>query len=327
MDQVFSPGGAGQGDTASHRHVSALASNAGSSLVTVIVNPISGTHGRRGVGRQRAEQAAGLLSTHGMTPEVFVTERRGHAHELAVAARARGTRLVLAWGGDGTVNEVASALTFTDTVLGIVPAGSGNGLARELGIPLDPAGAVAAAVRGREWVIDAGELGGHLFFNVAGYGLDAGVAQQFSADAASPRGLGQYIRLAGRQLRAYRPYACTVSVDGVATRTEAMLVAIANSRQYGNGAVVAPQARLDDGRLDVVVIGHRPAWVAVALAPLLFVGQLARAPRVTMTPATTVEITASGAMLYHVDGETHTVDGRLQGRVRPGALRVCCPVP
>jgi diacylglycerol kinase (ATP) len=297
------------------------------SPVIVIVNPISGTGRRSGAGRARAEEAVAALAACGLTSEVFVTERRRHAHELAAAARARGARTIFVWGGDGTVNEVASALTYSDTVLGIIPAGSGNGLARELGIPREPMRAVAASLAGRERVIDAGELGGHLFFNIAGFGLDARVAHRFSADGGTRRGLREYLRLAGRELMAYTPYECTVQVDGVATPTRALLVAVANARQYGNGALVAPRARLDDGRLDVVVIGHRSPWVALAQAPMLFVGQLARVPGVRMTPVTHVEIRAAGTMLYHVDGETHTADACLEGRVRPGALRVLSPRP
>jgi diacylglycerol kinase (ATP) len=302
--------------------------SASSSLpVTVIVNPISGTGRRSGAGRERAEHAAAALLTRGRTSEVFVTERRGHAHELAAAARARGARLIFVWGGDGTVNEVASALAYSDVVLAIMPAGSGNGLARELGIPRDPAGAVGASLTGHARLIDAGELGGHLFFNVAGYGLDARVAHLFSAPGAGRRrGLRQYLRLAARELLAYEPYDCTVSADGVATETRALIVAIANARQYGNGALVAPRARLDDGRLDLVVIRDRSPWVALAQAPLLFAGQLARVPGVTMTRVIDLEIRAKGSMLYHVDGETHTADGSVRGRVRPGALRVLSPV-
>jgi diacylglycerol kinase (ATP) len=295
--------------------------------VAVIINPISGTGRRVDAARQRAEQAVEVLSARGVRPEVFVTERRGHARELAVAARARGAKVVFAWGGDGTVNEVASALAFTGTALGIIPAGSGNGLATELGIPREPAGAVAAAFSGHERLIDAGELDGRLFFNVAGYGLDARVAHRFSADDGARRGFGQYLRLAARELAAYAPETCCVSTDGIAieVRTRVLLVAIANGRQYGNGAMVAPHARLDDGRLDVVVIRHRPAWVALAQVPFLFAGQLARVPGVRMTTAIEVEVLAEGAMCYHIDGETSVAEGSLRGRVRPRALLVRCP--
>jgi len=264
------------------------------------------------------------MAAHGLVPDVLVTERQGHGHDLAVALRARGVQLVFAWGGDGTVNEVASALAFTGTTLAIIPAGSGNGLATELRIPRDPAAALAAGLGGYARVIDAGELDGHLFFNVAGCGLDAQVAQAFSA-AGGRRGLTRYVRIALRELAAYRPLACVVTTDGVAIETSAFIVAVANTRQYGNGALVAPRARLDDGRLDVVVIGHRPAWLAMAQAPFLFAGQLARVPGVRMTPVHEVEIASPHPILYHVDGEVHAGDRRIAGRVRPAALRVRVP--
>jgi diacylglycerol kinase (ATP) len=294
------------------------------SSVAVIVNPISGTGHRGDAGRQRAEHAAAILSAHGLVPDVTVTERQGHARDLADALCRRGVGLVFAWGGDGTVNEVASALAFTDTALGIIPAGSGNGLATELGVPRDPAAAVAAGLSGSDRAIDAGELDGHLFFNVAGYGLDARVAHAFAAGRGR-RGLARYLQSALRELAAYRPVTCIVTTEGVATETRALLVAIANTRQYGNGALVAPPARPDDGLLDLVVISHRPAWLAVAQAPFLFAGQLARVPGVRMTRITEVQIASSDPLLYHVDGEVHTAHGRMTGRVRPAALRVRAP--
>src|SRR5262245_20218832 len=104
----------------------------------------------------------------GLRAEVFLTERGGHARELATGALERGATVVVAWGGDGTVNEVAAALAFRHAALGVVPSGSGNGLARELGIPTDPAAALTIALAGRLRVIDCGELDGRLFVNVAG---------------------------------------------------------------------------------------------------------------------------------------------------------------
>ena len=117
--------------------------------VVVIINPISGAGRRRDVARRRAEQAAALIEQRRLNAEVFVTERPGHARELAQAARRRGVTLFVAWGGDGTVNEVGSALVGSDASLAIVPSGSGNGLARELGIPLDPASAFQVVFDGR----------------------------------------------------------------------------------------------------------------------------------------------------------------------------------
>ena len=117
---------------------------------------------------------------HGDSAEVFVTERPGHARQLAAVAANRGARLVLAWGGDGTINEVACALAYHDVPLGIIPAGSGNGLARELGVALKPETAIAEALKAEPRRIDTGDLDGRLFVNIAGIGFDAHVAAQFN---------------------------------------------------------------------------------------------------------------------------------------------------
>lgn len=294
-------------------------------LVAVIINPISGTGGRLDVARRRAEHAAGLLVARGMEPEVFLTERPGHARELAASALARGASLVLAWGGDGTVNEVASVLAFRDAALGIVPSGSGNGLARELGIPLHPDGAFAVAFEGSELVIDAGELDGRMFFNIAGIGLDARVAHEFAAEGLIRRGFARYIEITLRELFSYVPDEHTIVTDGESLRVRALLVAIANARQYGNGAIIAPDARLDDARLDVVVIEHRPPLRALLQMPRVFLGQVARVPGVTIRQAETIEITSARQVVYHVDGEPFVGSASIKARVQPRALRVKIP--
>ncbi len=159
--------------------------------VVVIINPISGTGGRPDVARHRVALAAALVQRHGLDARVVVTEAAGHATASSPRTRCRrGAATVAAWGGDGTVNEVASALAFTGVSLAIVPSGSGNGLARELGIPLEAARAFAVAFGGTDRVIDCGELDGRLFFNVAGIGLDARVAHAFSESGLVRRGFG-----------------------------------------------------------------------------------------------------------------------------------------
>jgi diacylglycerol kinase family enzyme len=157
--------------------------------VAVVINPISGTGGNIDVARARAGQAAQLLATRGADPSnVFITERPGHARELALAATARGISTIVAWGGDGTMNEIGSAIAFTETALALVPSGSGNGLARELRIPFDATAALDLAFSGRDRTIDAGQIEERLFFNVAGVGLDARVAHRFAADGLEKRG-------------------------------------------------------------------------------------------------------------------------------------------
>jgi diacylglycerol kinase (ATP) len=291
----------------------------------VIINPISGTGGRADVARARAGQAEALLRARGLDPDVRISEHAGHARELAQAALDRGASTVLAWGGDGTVNEVASVLAFQDAALAVVPSGSGNGLARELGVPFDPEAAFAIALEGREQVMDAGELDGRLFFNIAGIGLDARVAHEFAAGGLVRRGLARYLEITARELFSYQPDEHTIVIDGVAIRERTLIIALANARQYGNGALIAPAARIDDGKLDVVVIAHRSPLRALLQAPQVFLGRIARVPGVTMHTASQVEITSARPVIYHVDGEPFVGGASIAGRVHPGALRIKVP--
>lgn len=291
----------------------------------VIINPISGTGGRPEVARRRIELAAAILESRGDKADLFVTEYAGHARQLVRAALARQASLVIAWGGDGTVNEVASELAFRDVTLGIIPSGSGNGLSRELRIPFDPAKAFHIAFSGRERLIDAGELDGRLFFNIGGLGLDARVAHEFASNGLVRRGFARYLEIAARELFSFVPDDHTIVADGVATQSRALLIALANGRQYGNGAVIAPRAKLDDGKLDVVVVGHRSPMAILLQAPMLFAGRVGDLPRVTMTPAVTVEITSARPVLYHVDGEPFVGGASVSARARPQALRVRVP--
>jgi YegS/Rv2252/BmrU family lipid kinase len=293
--------------------------------IAVIINPISGTGGRLDVARARAERAASLLAARGVVPDVFLTERPGHARDLALAALERGASTIVAWGGDGTVNEVGSALAFRGAALAVVPSGSGNGLARELRVPFDPARAIALAVDGRDRTIDAGELDGRLFFNVAGIGLDARVAHEFAAGGLVRRGFARYAQITARELFAFQPDDHTIVADGALVRERTLLIAVANARQYGNGALIAPAARLDDGRLDVVVVAHRSLLRTVIRLPQLFLGQIARVPGVTMRTAERVEITSARPAVYHVDGEPFVGGASLTARARPAALRVKVP--
>jgi YegS/Rv2252/BmrU family lipid kinase len=269
--------------------------------------------------------AEGVLARHRVEGTVRLTEGPGHALALARAAVAARASLVCAWGGDGTVNEVARALAGTGTALGIVPAGSGNGLAHELALPRDPARALATALGRRERVIDAGEIDGRLFVNVAGIGLDARVAARFNARPSGSRGLWPYLTIGAREILRYRAQEYAIRADGEAWRERALLVACANGRQYGGGAVVAPTARLDDGRLDLVVVAARPPLGALRDALHLFRGTLDRAPGVRTARVSTAEIAGPEPILFHVDGDAVTGGPVVSARVRPAVLRVRVP--
>lgn len=293
--------------------------------VMVVVNPTAGLGAVGGAARARAEQAAAFAVAHGSTVEVVVTTQGGHARELAASAARRRARLVVAWGGDGTVNEVASALAGTDTVLAVVPAGSGNGLARELAVPMEPRLAFRAAMTGHDRRIDAGLLDGRVFVNVAGVGLDARVAQRFAAIGRDRRGLGRYVRAAVREIAAFQPDELTLDIDGHRQRVRPLIIAFANGRQYGNGAMVAPGARLDDGLLHVVVVASRSIVGIIRGVPALFSGRLDTHAGVTTHAVAQAGLDGAAPLQCHVDGEPHLAGTRAAVSVWPGALVVRVP--
>jgi len=255
---------------------------------------------------------------------VFVTERQGHARELTKAAVARGARLVMAWGGDGTINEVASALVFGEVPLGIVPAGSGNGLSRQLSISQNPVDAIRQAIGAAPRRIDVGEMDDRVFVNVAGIGFDAHVAWKFNAEGSRRRGLMTYAAIAGRALLTYRPATYTIRTDSAdaSAPVRAVLVTVANSPEFGNGAVIAPGARVDDGLLDLVVMEERSRLNTIVSLPRLFQGTVDRAKGCSIRRIARATIESDRPMIYHVDGEPASGGTSLRVRVHPGALNV-----
>jgi diacylglycerol kinase (ATP) len=275
---------------------------------------------RPAAARARAQLARSVVDDDGVPADVQVTERVGHARELASAAVARGARLVIAWGGDGTINEVASTLAFGSVPLGIVPAGSGNGLARELGVNRRADRAIAEALTATPRPMDLGEVDGHLFANIAGIGFDAHVASRFAT--ASRRGFLGYAGITARALRSYVPLRYRITIDGTPQDVTAVLVTIANSAQFGNGALIAPGALVDDGALDLVVFEEQSRFKTLCAVPRLFQGTAAAIAGYSMRRIHDVTIEADEPLTYHVDGEPVTGSRKLRVRVHPSALRV-----
>ena len=293
-------------------------------MISIIINPVAGG-GTLAVAKQRVERATQYLEARGERGDVHLTERRGHAHALASAAVQRGrsgvgaeASRVVAWGGDGTVNEIASALVGTQSVLGIVPAGSGNGLARELDLPTAVDAALDTALSSPARSIDAGTIGDRWFFSIAGIGFDAHVASAFDR-ATGRRGLSGYARITARELWRYecQPY----RVDGGGPR-RAFLLTFANTTQFGNGARIAPGAQVDDGVLDFVVFEERSRLTTMWSLPRLFTGSVDRVRGVSITKVTSAVVESAVPMLFHVDGEPVQGGTRLEARIHPGVLRV-----
>lgn len=300
--------------------------------ICIVINPISGPS-RRGSGAERVAIATRALQRLGVKADIRLTERPGHAHEMATDAAVAGAELVIVWGGDGTMNEVARALVqhtaegrgFSRAIpapaLGIIPGGSGNGLSRELGIPFDPAKAIERAIRSRVRYVDAGELGDRLFFNAAGVGLDAHVAALVST-RIHHRGLLPYVKASARDIFRYIPLDYTIAADGRTSAVSAMFVALANGKQYGFGAEIAPNASLDDGLLDLVVVEDRAILGNLLRVPSVFLGRFHQQKGVTVSRVREVTIHSREPMLFHVDGEAVQGTDTLVARVHPGALRL-----
>lgn len=295
----------------------------------VVINPIAGAGRTRTVGAC-AELAKSVLGAHGYDADVHITTAPEDARKFAADAVASGSDLVVAWGGDGTVNGVASAAAGTNTTLAIVPGGSGNGLARDLSIPLDAAAALKIAATGAVRTIDAGDLHGSLFFNVAGVGFDARIAARLAQPGAR-RGLLGYVLATISELRAYEPARYTIrnvfDVDGRQHMPDiidhpALLIALANSRQYGNGAQIAPKAMLDDGMIEIVVVEPQSGLSIMRQVPAFFRGTLIEGPGLLMRSAAAMEISASSRIRFHVDGEPRTGPESIQLQTRRNVLRV-----
>jgi diacylglycerol kinase (ATP) len=296
-----------------------------SAAVVAIVNPLSGAGATPDVARRRQQLLEERFAAAGVRGRVHLTGYTGHARDCARAAIDDRASLVIAWGGDGTINEVASTLVGTGTPLGIIPAGSGNGFANALGLDHEPRRAIDTALSGRNRTIDAGEFDGRRFFNIAGTGFDAAVAEQFNARAQGRRGLAPYLRIAARELLRYKGRRYRVRLDAEELTSGALLIAFANGREYGNGIRLAPGAKVDDGRLEAVVIDDRSPLARVWSCRFVPLGRLERAPGVVVRGVTAASIETDGEIVYHLDGEIGRARGRVDVRVLPAALTVRVP--
>lgn len=286
------------------------------SAVLAIINPLSGT---TSVEQKKLLQDAFVRRANalGFSPDAIMTTHPGHATELATKAVEQGISRVLAIGGDGTINETAQALRRSATALGIVPIGSGNGLARHLGIPLNPLKAIERALAGRPVVIDSGEISGHPFFCTAGLGFEAFVAHAFAREPV--RGLPTYIRAAFRAFWAYKPPKFTL--DG--EQKELFSLTFANAGQFGNNAWMAPQANIADGKLEQCEIKPFPAQATGMITWRLFNKTLNHSPYWRGHAITKATVQTNKPLLIHADGEPLTLpSGRADVQILPGSLLV-----
>ena len=287
-----------------------------------IFNPRSGHNARNPWLLAKARE---FIAEHRLDASVVPTERPRHATELARRALDDGCDLVVAIGGDGTMNEVAAALVGTSATLGLIPCGSGNGLGRHLGIPGPGKGAFRALLDGRTRLIDTGLADDNPFFNAMGLGFDAEISARFNA--LTSRGLPAYARTALRALLGYRPDEYTIRADnGPAVRGPAFLVAVANSDQYGNDCYIAPRARVDDGLLDLTIVRRLTPFNALPLTERLFTKRIDGSPSVARLRGARFVIERAAPGLLHTDGEVRSCGARIEVRVLPASLRIAVPL-
>jgi len=286
--------------------------------IALIVNPVAG--GGRADRVLRDARAA--LEARGLASRVARTTSLEHARSLAREAAAAG-EVAAALGGDGLVGAVAGALRGGDGVLGVVPGGRGNDFARVVGIPVDPAGAVEVLATGVERPVDLAEVDGRGFLCIASCGFDSD-ANRIANEAKLVRGNLVYLYAALRALAAWHPATFELDVDGRRETVRGYTVAAANSKAYGGGMFVAPDAELDDGLLDIVTIADVRRLRFLAQLPKVFSGRHVANPEVTVRRGREVRISADRPFTVFADGDPIA---ELPATVRalPGAVRAILP--
>jgi len=223
------------------------------SQILFIINPVSGT----GKKNSLEQLLIKLINTSVINYEIKYTERAGHAVEIAKAVvKNNSHQVVVVVGGDGSVNEVARGLIGSSIVLGIIPAGSGNGFARHLGIPLKFEDAIKTILKGNSIKVDTGLLGTENFFGVAGVGFDAHISKKF--EEANTRGFWTYFKLTLSEYSKFKERKYTIKFDDKVKEFKALLLCFCNSSQWGNDAFISPNSNIQDGFLRIVIIGKIP---------------------------------------------------------------------
>lgn len=289
--------------------------------VLFIVNRKSGTDDKKAF----PEAVDRCLDAARFSVRIVYTEYRGHAVELASEAARQGVEIVGVVGGDGSVNEVARGLVGTGSVMAVIPRGSGNGLARFLGIPRDMRRALEVIHTGTPRPIDVGSANGHLFLSNAGVGFDTLIAELFAHNKG--RGLFNYARLVLSAVRHYNAGTYQVKTEAGQWRRRAFFITAANANQFGYGFKIAPQARIDDGFLDICMMKPLRWWQLGAVSWKALTGRLAESRYADYLHCRTLTVSGQSPITtMQVDGDAVVVEGgAVEIKISPHALRVLVP--
>lgn len=288
--------------------------------VFAIINPISGVGSKRKIPRL----IEALCEQHACKLRIEFTEYAGHASVLTKDALAAGADTIIAVGGDGTVNEIARAMIHSHATLGIIPKGSGNGLARELHIPMDVRKALDLIFKGKVITIDCCKANGQVFFCTCGVGFDAAVSQKFAREKR--RGSLTYIKNTIEEYLSYKPEPYELRIDGTTIKEKAFLIACGNASQYGNNAFIAPHANIQDGMMDITILAPFTPLDIAPLAIQLFTKNIDRNSKIRLFRAKQLSIIRQRPGIMHLDGEAVMADAQIDISVDSEALNVYTPV-
>jgi diacylglycerol kinase (ATP) len=281
--------------------------------IQVIINPVSGIKSKKGL----KEEILCRLSSHDVN--AVTTQGPKHATLLAQQAAREGVDLIAVVGGDGTINEVAKGIVGTRTALALLPSGSGNGLARHLAIPLDPLQALCLIQNGRKRCIDTAIINDQLYLCAAGVGFDAEVAWTFSRHTF--RGVSSYLYAALKEYLHHKPQDYILELDGKTRHIKAFFITFANSSQFGGGAIISPEARIDDGYLDAVIVKPFPFYSLPKILSQLFRGTFHESSYVEIIRCKQIAI-CKASLKAHIDGEPILLPEGMRGSICPASLTV-----
>ena len=284
--------------------------------IVFVVNPISGTQGKKAILKWIDERLDQSIYDY----SIVKTEYAGHATQIAANAVQEKVDVVVAIGGDGTITEIARSLVHTNTALGIIPCGSGNGLARHLRIPMEPKAAIDVLNRGHELCIDYGKINNIPFFCTCGVGFDAFISLKF-ADSGK-RGLLTYLENTLHESLTYQPETYEIENEEGTMKYKAWLIACGNASQYGNDAYIAPQASLTDGLMDVTIMEPFTVLDVPSLSFQLFNKTIDQNSRVKTMRAKKIKIHRVNDGVMHFDGDPLMAGKELEVEIVPAGLRV-----
>ena len=284
--------------------------------IIFVVNPISGTEGKETI----IKNINNNIDRKKYDFEIVKTAYAGHAEEIARNAARLFTDIIVAVGGDGTVNEIARGIIHTDSALGIIPCGSGNGLARHLQISSDPLVAIDILNKGHKICIDYGKINNTPFFCTCGVGFDAFVSLKF-ADSGK-RGPMTYIQNTLKESLTYKPETYEIVNEEMSLKHKAFLIACANASQYGNNAYIAPHASLTDGLLDITILEPFTVLDVPSLAFRLFNKTIDQDSRIKTYQTKRVTIHRAQPAVIHVDGDPIMEEAELNVEIVPKGLNV-----